>query len=162
MVEKHLTVRTFFRFLQFVRENIKQPSDIPLAIRIGYFIIMIPRNIARKDLPQLLHDFRGLQRPFGGETDAAVERIVRLRRLWLWLPILSSHNTCYVRALTLYRFLDSEKDEMQIHFGVEPGMNPNDRLKGHAWVTVNGRIMEPPEPVLSGRVTRIYSHPPGA
>ena len=162
MAPQQITLLSFIRFVRLVRSSIARPSDIPLAIRIGYFVLMIPRKLSKSDLPRLLREVRESQRPPAHEVQLAVERIIRLRRLWLWLPMLSSRNTCYVRALTLYRFLDSGMEELRIHFGVEPGVRPDDRLRGHAWITVAGEALEPPEPVLERRVRQIYSHPPGA
>jgi hypothetical protein len=48
---------------------------------------------------------------------------------------------------------------MRIHFGVEPGVSATDRLRGHAWVTVDGALLEAPEPVLAGRVRELYAYP---
>ncbi len=67
---------------------------------------------------------------------------------------------CYVRALTLYRFLDPGAALLRIHFGVEPGVDAADRLRGHAWISVGGDIFETPDPVRAGRVREIYGHPP--
>jgi hypothetical protein len=156
------TPTPFIRLVRLIRQSIRRPSDVALAIRIGYFVLIIPRKLAKADLPRFLREVRESQRPSADDMQMATERIIRLRSLWLWLPMLSSRNTCYVRALTLYRFLDSKKSDIRLYFGVEPGINPNDRLRGHAWVTVDGKIMEPPDPVLSGRVKTIYSHPPVA
>lgn len=48
------------------------------------------------------------------------------------------------------------------HFGVEPGADANDRIRGHAWVTLDGELLEAPEPVLAGRVRELYVYPPNA
>lgn len=48
------------------------------------------------------------------------------------------------------------------HFGVEPGADANDRIHGHAWVTLDGELLEAPEPVLAGRVRELYVYPPNA
>jgi hypothetical protein len=162
MLRQKITPMSFVRVVRLIHRSIRRPSDVPLAIKIGYFVLIVPSKLAKADLPRFLRGVGESKRPSADDVKTAVERIIRLRSLWLWLPMLSSRNTCYVRALTMYRFLDSEKSDVRIHFGVEPGINPNDRMKGHAWVTVDGRIIEPPEPVLSGRVKTIYSHPPVA
>lgn len=69
------------------------------------------------------------------------------------MPLLRRRNTCYVRALTLYRFIHPGKGNLKIHFGVEPKIPPNDRLRGHAWVTIDGILVEAPTPVLEGRIS---------
>jgi len=158
-VRQRITSNFLIRFIRLFRQSIKRPSDVSLAINIGYFVLTAPTRLAKTDLPNFLKEIRESQPPVADGVQMAAERIIRLRRLWLWLPMLSSRNNCYIRALTLYRFLNSKKVDVRIHFGVEPGISENDRLRGHAWVTVNGTILEVPEPVPTGRVRTIYSHP---
>jgi hypothetical protein len=145
------------RFVQVLQGTIKRPEDIPLALQIGVFILALPHKLSRSDLPRLMDEIRYSPRPKGSVD---LERISRLRRPWLWLPILNARNTCYVRAMTLYRFLDPREGDLRIHFAVEPGRNPEDRLRGHAWVTVDGEVLEEPVHVLAGRLREIYVHPP--
>lgn len=160
MVRHFPAPRAVLRFLRLLRSSIKQIDDIPLTLGIGVFIWKLPGKLSRSDLPQFLDKIRNSPRPSGIDTRSDVERICRLRRLWLWLPILSARNSCHVRAMTLYRFLDPRKRQLQIHFAVEPGRNPDDRLHGHAWVTVDGEVLEEPIHLLEGRLHEIYVHPP--
>lgn len=146
------------RFLKLLTRTIKKFDDIPLTLSIGYFVWMISRKLDRADLPTLLHDLKCSPRPRAGDPYSGLERISRLRQPWLWLPILRAHNTCYVRAMTLYRFLDSEIGDLRIHFGVEPPRQRNDRVRSHAWVTVDGKVLEETE-VLDRTVREIYVYP---
>ena len=92
---------------------------------------------------------------------AGMERILRLRTPWLRRYRFGSHNTCYVRALSLYRFLDAGDHDFRIHFVVEPARSTEERLRGHAWVTVDNRILEEPERLRAEGLTReVYNHPP--
>jgi hypothetical protein len=62
------------------------------------------------------------------------------------VPGLRSRDTCYVRALTLYRFLDPGTHDVQLRVGVEWHDRPGGVLRGHAWVTLDGQVLEgPPE-----------------
>lgn len=141
--------------LQRLRRTFLAPGDVILALRIGWFLYRLPPHMARTALPELLDGWALSRRP----RQCAAERILRLRRPWL-AHVFPSHNTCYVRALCVYRFLTADaRRSMRIHFGVEPGIEPGDRLRGHAWVTLDGELLEAPEPVLAGRVQEIYSHP---
>lgn len=158
MVRSHPTPRSMLHFLKILTRTIKQFDDIPLALSIGYFVWAISRRLDRADLPILLHHIKCSPRPRARDPYSGLERISRLRQPWLWLPILRAHNTCYVRAMTLYRFLDSENVDLQIHFGVEPPRQPNDRVRGHAWVTVDGKVLEEIE-VLERQVHEIYVYP---
>jgi len=148
------------RLLHLVRITIKQIDDVPVAFQIGFFILMLPKRLSGTNLPNFLNKVRNSPRPPGVNTLSNFERISRLRNPWLWLPPLGSRNTCYVRALTLYRFIDPEDKDVRIHFGVEPGINPADRIHGHAWVTVNGDVLEEPIHLVAGRLQEIYVHPP--
>jgi hypothetical protein len=147
--------------LRRLRSIFSEPDDIALAVQIGYFIWTITKRLDRADLPTLLQNIRSAPRSQRGETVSHANRIISLRQLWLRLPVLNGRNTCYIRALTLYRFINPGKGELRIHFGIESKVAPNDRLRGHAWVTINGNIFETPAPVLEGRVRQIYAYPPG-
>ena len=137
----------------------KTPGDILLTIRIGLFVFRLPRATQKSDLPSLLKKFRQASGPLAVDLDTGVARIARLRQPWFRLPYLGTRNTCYVRALTLYRFLNIPGSSIKIHFGVEPPRIPGEHTRGHAWVTANGKMLEPPDPVVSGRVKELYVYP---
>lgn len=127
-------------------ETIRAPSDIIWFIRIGWFVARLPGNVERRHVSDLLHHLATDPRPPSHDPDAAADRIARLRRPWLRLPGLRSRDTCYVRALTLYRFLDAGGADTQLCIGAEWFDRPGGVLRGHAWVTVDGRLLEgPPE-----------------
>lgn len=136
-----------------------RPTDLVLAFRIGVFLWLLPRRLDRQPLDRLLRELASESRDGSSDLHADAQRISRLRQAWLASPLFRERNTCYIRALTLYRFLDDGRSSIRIHFGVEPGMNTEDRIHGHAWVTVNGDVFEAPEPLLSGRVRELYSFP---
>jgi len=146
----------FFRRLS---RMFKTPGDILLTFRIGLFIYRLPGAMQKSDLPSLLKKFRQASGPWVVDLDTGVARIARLRQPWFRLPFLGTRNTCYVRALTLYRFLHAPDSSIKIHFGVEPPRIPGERTRGHAWVTANGKMLEPPDPVVSGRVKELYVYP---
>ena len=145
------------RLRQGLGRTFKQPSDVLLCLRIGYFLCALPRRLERVPLPEILRRLGGARRArtWADDLDAGVERVARLRQAWLNLSALAARNTCYVRAITLFRFLDGG-GHLRIHLGVEQGVSADDRLRGHAWVTHHGRLLEPPEPVLAGRVKELY------
>jgi len=142
--------------LSGIRRTFQEPGDAALAARIGFFLLLIARRLDKTSLVELLKEMDEKQ----GTAVKGVERITRLRQAWLASPVLSARNTCYVRAMTLYRFLDGGDRDKRIHFGVEPGVSASDRLHGHAWVTLDAELLEAPEPVLAGRVRELYAYPP--
>jgi hypothetical protein len=129
---------------KWLRRALHRPSDVLFAVRIGWFIWRCPSGIERHDLAAFLADLRKRRHPSAADPEASRARIVDLRGAWLRLRPLRTHDTCYVRAITLYRFLDAPGRAVRIHFGVESGRR--DRLHGHAWVTLDGVLLEgPPE-----------------
>ncbi|MDQ6824958.1 MAG: lasso peptide biosynthesis B2 protein, partial [Candidatus Eremiobacteraeota bacterium] len=127
---------------QRARLLLDTPADIPLALKIGYFIYRTPTALAGLTLPGFLSRVQSAPRPAARDLRAATEKIVRIREAWLRRSFLRTHDTCYVRALTLYRFLDPGGRNVRIHFGVEERANATERLRGHAWVTVDGQLLE--------------------
>ncbi len=115
-------------------------------LRIGWFVLRLPDDVGRSHLGEFLVRLGNDPRPAASTPQVSAERIVRLRQPWLRLPGLRSRDTCYVHALTLYRFLDAHGHVAQIHVGAEWFDKPGGVLRGHAWVTLDGEILEgPPE-----------------
>jgi len=147
--------------LQRARRLLRQPGDIILTLRIGLFIWRLPHQLSRHPLPNLLDAIRAGSRPAAPDVATGVERIIRLRTPWLRNYRFGTHNTCYIRALSLYRFLDAGDRDIRIDFVAEPARTPDDRLRGHAWVTVDDKILEEPERLRAEGLTHeVYSHPP--
>jgi len=104
--------------LQRARRLLRQPGDVILTLRIGMFIWRLPHQLRHHPLPDLLDAVRAGSRPHVSDIATGMERIIRLRTPWLRQHRLGSHNTCYVRALSLYRFLDAGDHDFRIHFVV--------------------------------------------
>jgi hypothetical protein len=147
---------------QRLRRLIRQPSDILLCLHVGYFIWRVPHWLDSMALPALLQRLQQATRPPAADVATALERIRRLSRPWFRLPMLCGRNTCYMRSLLFYRFLDSGGQPMMIQIVVDPPGKNGDRLKGHAWVTVGGEIIEPPPDDLAVHRRTIYAFPPQA
>jgi hypothetical protein len=129
-----------------VGDTVKSASDIPWLVRIGWFVLRLPTNVENSHLDDFLAKQELAPRPPATDPHAATERIARLRHPWLRVPGLRSRDTCYVRALALYRFLDPGAHDVQLRVGVEWHDHPGGVLRGHAWVTLDGQVLEgPPE-----------------
>lgn len=146
------------RLLDRIRNKFREPADIVLALQIGAFMWRAPREMRSKSLQQLLDEVRSAKRVTKGDLASDVERIIRLRSPWFRLPFLAPYNTCFMRALTLYRFLDCPGSELRWQFVIEPERTPGDRLRSHAWVTVDGEVIEEPDLRISAQVQQIYVH----
>jgi hypothetical protein len=119
-------------------------------LHIAAFILRAPRSIASNDLRSFIASLRG-----GRVPRAHKERIVRLRTFLLGKRLFARANTCYVRALTLYRFLDAPDADVRVHLGIEHRGDARERLRGHAWVSLAGAIIEGPPVAFEGRVHEI-------
>jgi hypothetical protein len=142
------------------RKTMRTPGDFQLALRIGRFIWRVPTEFDPIALPDLLAKLRAAPRPVARDLVADIERIKRLQNAWLRLPFFRSRDNCYLRTFTFYRFLDPGGRDMRVHFVVEPAEREGERLKGHAWVTVDGKVVGGLPPGLGARAQQIYSFPP--
>jgi len=131
-------------FLMRIPRIIRTPADLIWLARIGRFVVTVPADIERSHLTEFLDRLRRGRRPGAIDANASVERIVRLRSPWLHLPWLRDRDTCYVRALTLYRFVDAPNHDIEFRVGAEWHDKPGGVLRGHAWVTIDGRTVEEP------------------
>ena len=141
--------------VQRLRLIIKEPSDIWFSLQVGYFMWRAPTLLHRSNLRAFLAKLRRLPRPAATDAKSSLERILRVRQPWLALPLMRSRDNCYVRALTLYRFLETGAHPVNIHFGIEERDDPRERLRGHAWVSVDGQFFEGPPQVQSARIREV-------
>ena len=100
-------------------DTVRTASDLALLLRIGWFVVRLPIDVERSHLEAFLVKLERAPRPPAADPRAGAERVARLRRPWLRLPGLRSRDTCYVRALTVYRFLDPGKHDVRLRVGVE-------------------------------------------
>jgi glycosyltransferase involved in cell wall biosynthesis len=129
----------------------KSGNRLPLWLAVGHFILRAPARLARSELPVFLK--RVAAQPRDG-TDFA--RVARLSRRWLRLPLLRSRDTCYLRSFILFRFVDARDGDLCLHFGVDEQSVSGERLHGHAWVSLDGRALNPPATLVEGRLREIY------
>jgi hypothetical protein len=133
-----------------------------LWLQIGVFIWRLPRILERQPLDLFLAEQRRKTRVRGRDVGAAVNRIGRIRRRWLRLGPWKRRNTCYTRALVLFRYLDPHGGQLQFHLGTEPSRAAGANIHGHAWVSLDGRVLEPLPGEIAGRVQELYVFPPPA
>lgn len=161
MVKHELAPRWSLRGIyQRLRRMFSTPADIPLALQIGYFIWRVPSELEITHLSGMLDGFRQDRRPHASSLDAGVERLMRLSEPWLRRRFFRARNTCYLRAMILYRYLDSGGEDMSIHYVIEPPRDTGDRLHGHAWVTVSGEVLDVEDFSIIDRSREIFRHPP--
>jgi hypothetical protein len=126
-------------------------SGLPLWLAVGHFIVRAPARLARSELPAFLG--RVAAQPRDGSDFA---RVARLTRRWLRLFPLRSRDTCYMRSLIFFRFVDARDGELCLHFGVDEPRIDGERLHGHAWVSLDGKALNAPRTLAQGRLREIY------
>lgn len=141
--------------LRVVRGALRHPRDVPLALRVGWFLFRAPAELEGHDLRAFLDRLRDAPRPRATDVCQGMQRVVRVRRAWLSLPVLRRRDTCYLRALILYRFLDGGGRQVALHLGIEPPRVSDQRLHGHAWVTVDDELLEGPPNADLARVVEV-------
>ncbi len=126
-------------------------SGLPLWLAVGHFIVRAPARLARSELPAFLG--RVAAQPRDGSDFA---RVATLTRRWLRLFPLRSRDTCYMRSLIFFRFVDVCDGELCLHFGVDEPRIDGERLHGHAWVSLDGKALNAPRTLAQGRLREIY------
>lgn len=150
MVETFAPKWTPRGLVQRFREVVREPGDLQLCVHIAAFIHRAPSLIAANELQSFVKSLRLQPAPRGN-----FERVKRLRTFLLGRRSFARANTCYVRALTLYRYLEAPDASIGLHIGIERRDRASDRLRGHAWVTLDGRMLEGPPAALEGRIREI-------
>jgi hypothetical protein len=128
----------------------RSPRDFALALRIGWFVRHLPNDLAQRDVTTFLQWVRpSSPEPSRVPIDVRAEsgHIRRIAMAVLSLPGFWRWNTCYVRALIIYRFLPPGPDNVTLHIGIEQ-RGPKRELHGHAWLTHNDELVEAPDDVL--------------
>ena len=126
-------------------------SRLPLWLAVGHFILRAPARMARTDLPLFLARVAAQPR-----EDADFVRVARISRRWLRQPGLRAWNTCYLRSLILFRFVNPRGGDLCLHFGVDEPTGTDHRQHGHSWVTLDGVPWNAPSTMAEGRLHEIY------
>jgi hypothetical protein len=125
------------------------PRDVPLFLAIGWFILTSRFRLSRRDVRAFVRALRTGRRPLGSQ-----QTVMRMCSYWLWRAFRNC-NTCYMRSITLYRFLDAPSSRLGLHMGIEQRANPAERLRSHAWVTLDGSVIYGPPVAYEGRLREI-------
>lgn len=147
-------------------QRLKDPRDLWLFIQILTMLVLLPRQIRRKSMPDLLasldpgtadesRDPKRLQKTVG-----FIDTLIRYR-------IFQRYGKCLLRSLILFRFLRRQGWPVEIHFGVKrtgPGIGftgvKTDEVGiiGHSWLVLNGEPFLEQVDVANEYVTT-YSYP---
>jgi len=130
---------------------LKRPKDIILFIRTFFSLIAIKVLLSLIKLPKLLKLLDPEKR--AKPDDQKIEYILKFTNFILF-RLFRSSNPCLLRSVLLFRHLGMMGRDVKIVFGVK---NEEEKLKGHAWLIVEGRhFPEPNDPSGEYQITFVY------
>ena len=130
---------------------LKRPKDVILFIKTFFSLVVIKVLLYLTKLPKLLK----LLDPEKKTTpdDQKIEYILKFTNFILF-RLFRSSNPCLLRSILLFRQLRMMSRKVKIVFGVK---NEEEKLKGHAWLIVEGRhFPEPNDPSGEYQITFVY------
>ncbi len=130
--------------------RLKDPRDLWLFLQILTMLILLPRLIRRKDLPDLMQeldpgvakrepDLRQMEK-----TAGFIDSLLRYR-------IFQRYGKCLLRSLVLFRFLRRQGWPVEVHFGVRKvsdGEAQNEVSQSSAGITGHSWLMLDQKPFL--------------
>lgn len=146
-------------FRSRLKQIIREPGDIWLLAQIGWFIWRVPAQVATENLGRYLDSLSKKRGAASRSLDENLERILRLAEPWLRLRPFRSRNTCYTRAFVLYRFLAVGPHDLSFRFGIDTHSAADERMHGHAWVTVDGIPYGMDNSAILDNCQIVYTHP---
>ena len=130
---------------------LKRPKDVILFIKTFFSLIVIRVLLYLIKLPKLLKLLDPEKR--AKPDDQKIEYILKFTNFILF-RLFRSSNPCLLRSILLFRQLRMMSREVKIVFGVK---NEEEKLKGHAWLIVEGRhFPEPNDPSGEYQITFVY------
>jgi hypothetical protein len=130
---------------------LKRPKDVILFIKTFFSLIVIRVLLYLIKLPKLLKLLDPEKR--AKPDDQKIEYLLKFTNFILF-RLFRSSNPCLLRSILLFRHLRMLGREAKIVFGVK---NEEEKLKGHAWLIVEGRhFPEPNDPSGEYQITFVY------
>ena len=130
---------------------LKRPKDVILFIKTFFSLIVIKVLLYLIKLPKLLKLLDPEKR--AKPDDQKIEYILKFTNFILF-RLFRSSNPCLLRSILLFRHLRMMGRKVKIVFGVK---NEEEKLKGHAWLIVEGRhFPEQNDPSGEYQITFVY------
>lgn len=132
-------------------KRLNNPRDLRLFLNILAMLILLPRLIRKKSLPELLEGIdsgvkqRGNNKggPISGHGSpiedldvATMDKTVGFVDSLLHYRVFQRYGTCLLRSLILFRFLRQQGWPVKIHFGVRKTAEDQTDITGHSWLVL--------------------------
>ena len=132
-------------------KHLKRPKNVILFIKTFFSLVLIKILLNLINLPKLLKILDPGKRVTS--DDSKIEYLLKFTNFILFRLFRSSHP-CLLRSILLFRQLRMMGRKVKIVFGVK---NEEEKLKGHAWLIVEGRhFPEPTDPSGEYQITFVY------
>lgn len=116
---------------------------------------MLPGKIRRKSLPNLLQGIdSGVSR--GPRDEAVMVRTVKIVDLLLSYRPLLRYGKCFLRSLTLFKYLRRQGWPVSIYFGVRKSDEEETQLTGHSWLALEDQPFLEAESIENYAITYVY------
>jgi len=119
-------------------KRLKDPRDLWLFIQILVMLVLLPRLIRRKSIPDLLEQIDPGVGP-GTCDPVLLEKTVGFTDTLIRYRIFQRYGKCLLRSVILFRFLRSQGWPVEIHFGVRKTAEGMDDITGHSWLVMDGQ-----------------------
>jgi hypothetical protein len=130
---------------------LKRPKDVFLFLETFFSLIVIRVLLNHVKLPELLK-LLDLEKRVAPDT-SKIEYLLIFSNFILF-RLFRSPNPCLLRSLLLFRYLRMTGQDTKIVCGVK---NEMEKLKGHAWLIVEGRpFPDANDPSGEYQITFIY------
>lgn len=132
-------------------KRLKNPRDLKLFLNILAMLILLPRLIRQKSIPDLLagidpgvkqqdDDKAGSISGYASsikDLDLAMkDKTVGFVDSLLHYRVFQRYGTCLLRSLILFRFLRQQGWPVKIHFGVRKTAEGLTDITGHSWLVL--------------------------
>lgn len=135
--------------------RLRYPADVKLFLQILVAILLLPGKIRRNSLPELLQRIdSGVGS--GPRDEAVMVRTVKIVDLLLSYRPLLRYGKCFLRSLTLFRFLRLQGWPVTICFGVRRSEEDESQLTGHSWLALEGQPFLEAESIENYAITYVY------
>ncbi|MCL4473119.1 MAG: lasso peptide biosynthesis B2 protein [Actinobacteria bacterium] len=118
-------------------KRLKHPRDLWLFLRILILLILLPGQIRRQSLPDLLARLDPGVGP-GPRDQILLEKTSGFIDSLLNYRFFRRYGRCLLRSLVLFRFLRGQGWPVEIHFGVRKTAEGMADITGHSWLVLDG------------------------
>ncbi len=117
----------------------RRPGDFLLFFEIFFTILGLPRKIRSQSLPRLLKSLDpGVS--CTATDEAGLRKTTNMVDALLEFKLLRRYGRCFLRSLTLFKFLRRQGWPVEIRFGIMKTGDGDRDITGHSWLVLDGEV----------------------